>query len=114
MQVNALTSAYTGSQRQTQPDLYGRQAAAKKSFDDFLAQPEIPNISDEEIDAAIDRALTRMEPLIGREVAERVVNEDGSINTARYTQAMNAAAAPYGAMPRANSANTPQVVDMVA
>lgn len=113
MQVNALTSAYAGSQRHAQPDWSGK-APAKKSFEDFLFPSGTPEASEAEIDAALDRALMRMEPLVGRDVAESVVNEDGSINITRFTQVMNAATAPYGAMPRSFYAATPQVVDMIA
>lgn len=114
MQVNALTASYTGSQRQTQPEGYYEPKAAKKSFEDFLFSSDIPNVSDEEMEAALERAMARMELLMGAEVAETLINADGSINPARVAQAMSAADTPYSVSNRTTFTNAPQVVSLIA
>lgn len=117
MQVTAINSAYTGAQRHTPGNLYHKRETAG-SFEEVLAGTQsrgaAMELTDDEIRAAMDRALMRLETLLGEEVAESVVNEDGSINMARFTQVMNAAEKPYANSNQSTFVYAPQLLDMIA
>lgn len=115
MQVSAITAAFTGSQRQSPTSEYlGQRQPEQKDFEEFLFSSDIPNISNEDVDAALERALDRVELLVGPELADSVVNDDGSINITRFAQVMASAEQPYGTNSRATLANTPQMVNLTA
>lgn len=115
MQVSAITAAFTGSQRQTPTSEYfGQQKRPQKEFEEFLFSSETRNVSNEDVDSALERALDRVELLVGSELAQSVVNDDGSINITRFTQVMNSTEQPYGTNSRATPANTPQMVNLIA
>lgn len=114
MQVTAISAAFTGSQKKTQTNPYNGDKPSQHSFEEFLLIPNAPDVTEDEINATLKRAMQRMEVLVGSEMAESVVNADGTINLARYAQVMGAATRPYGATNRNSYASTPQVVDLVA
>jgi hypothetical protein len=114
MLVTGINAAFTGTGRQPQTNALGGDKSSKRSFEDFLAATDSTSVSQEDLDEALERAMRRMEALVGSEVAESVVNEDGTINLARFAQVMGANTRPYGTTDRPSLANAPQVVDMVA
>lgn len=118
MQVSAITSAYTGSQRQTQNQLFGGKNPEGKNFEDYLYPPSnsgaAMEMSDAELDAAIERAMTRIETLVGEDVAEDIINDNGSINLARFAQVMSATDSPYTNGNPATFVNAPQMVNLIA
>lgn len=117
MQVTAISSAYTGAQKQMQNNLANGKHAGGSTFDDILKSVSggaAMKMTEEEIEQALERAMARMEILLGSEVAESIINDDGSVNIVRFTQVMNAAERPYANGNRATAANAPQVVDMIA
>jgi len=118
MQVSAITSAYTGSQRQTQNQLFGGKNSESRNFEDYLFSPSnavaAMEMSDAELDAAIERAMTRIETLVGEDVAEDIINDDGSINLTRFAQVMSAADTPYTNGNQATFVNAPQMVNLIA
>lgn len=114
MQVSAISAAFTGLQRKNQANAYDGEKSNRRSFEEFLLVPDVSSNGQEEIDAALERAMQRMKVLVGTEMAESVVNEDGTINLARYAQIMSSVTRPYGMTDRPSSANIPQVVNLVA
>lgn len=114
MKVTALTAAFTGTQRHTQPQGSSAGQETRRSFEEFLLALEAAATPKEDMETALKRALKRMEVLVGEEMAKSVVNEDGTINLARYAQVINTATRPYGAADRSSYANMPQVVNLVA
>lgn len=117
MQVTALTSTYTGSQRQ-QNDLLFSDNGKKRNFEDYLFSPSKAGAAmeptPEEMDAALERTIARMEILLGAEVAESVVTENGSVDLVRLAQVMNAAERPYTNSSQNTYVNAPQMVNLIA
>lgn len=117
MQVSAINAAYSGTQRQMQHDASGHKEAKVLSFEEHLAATRnrgaAMELTDEEIELALQRAMSRMELLLGQEQAEEIVNDDGSINIVRLTQIMNADTS-YGNGNRTTLVNAPQVVNLIA
>lgn len=118
MQVTALTSTYTGSQRQQNDLLFGDKNAKKRDFEDFLYAPSKAGAAmeptPEELEDALERTIARMETLLGVEVAESVVTENGSVDLVRLAQVMNAAERPYANSGQNTYVNAPQMVNLIA
>lgn len=117
MQVTALTSTYTGSQRQ-QNDLLFSDNGKKRNFEDYLFSPSKAGAAmeptPEEMEDALERTIARMETLLGAEVAESVVTESGSVDLVRLAQVMNAAERPYANSGQLTYVNAPQMVNLIA
>jgi len=116
MQVTGITAAYTGTQAQRDftAGLFTRQESEEQpDFESYLLNDTPAIATDEALNEAVERAVARLEILVGKELAEDVVNQDGSINLAQLAQLMSAANTPYGATDRVTFANTPQVVNLI-
>lgn len=117
MQVTGITAAFTGTQPQQSftSRLYGRsQSAEQPSFESYLYSQDTEILTNEQMSDAMERAIDRLTALVGQELAEDVVNEDGSVNLAQLARLMAAAEEPYGATDTVTFANTPQVVNLIA
>lgn len=117
MQVTAITSTFTGSQRQAMNNPYGERGTEQQAFTDFLAgaeRPALPAVDEAMIEQAVERTMARMEVLLGAQVAETVVNDDGSVNLARLAQVMSAAETPYANSSQPSFGNAPQMLNLIA
>lgn len=119
MQVNALNAAYTGSQRQSSDLLFRHHEDRKRDFEEFLPPPSNKGAamlpSQEELEAALRRTIARMEVLLGPEIAESLVTENGTVDVVRLAQVMNASERPYYANSgQAADVNAPQMVNLIA
>ncbi|MCH2546245.1 MAG: hypothetical protein MK052_01355 [Alphaproteobacteria bacterium] len=57
MQVTAINAAFTGTQRKTQNSAYEDSKEPRSTFSAFLEDAE--QVGETELDAALDRAMTR-------------------------------------------------------